>query len=138
MKKFLFKLLVGRKAVGQAVRYVASFLASALITYAAGAPGWLQGLIEYVSDNSGIQMTEAGITALLTLVIAEIAQAIVEKSNATGVGKIQEALGEIKDDWAGTETQAAVEDIKKRYNSAMVEVGELREAIGANNPPSTE
>ena len=135
MKKFLFKLLVGRKLVGQAVRYIAALLGSALITWMASAPGWIQGLLEYLAENTGIEMNEAGVVALLTLVIAEIAQAIIERSNAEGVGKIQEALGEIKDDWAGTETQAAVDDLKKRFDAAMTEVGELREALGSNPPP---
>jgi len=129
MKKALFKLLVSRKAIGQTVKYVAAFAAAAAITAIAGAPGWVQGLLDYLAENAGLEMNEAGLTALFALVIAEVGQFAIDRSNAKGVEKIQEALGEVKDSWAGDQTTDAVDNLKARFNVALEEIKDLRDKI---------
>ena len=115
MKKFLFTLLVRPKLVGQAINYVASFAAAYIVTYWAGLPGWAVDLISELAGAEGtLEVTDGGTTAVLTVLIAQIVNWAITKSNATGVEKIQEKVREIgydnvvADAWAGNKTVGAV------------------------------
>ena len=114
MKKLAFKLLVRPKLVGQAINYVASFIAGYVFTAFSNAPAWVSKVLEILHGDP-VTVTEGSLVAFFTVLFAQVANWIITSQNVTGIDAIQEKLIELgeypeqaPDSWAGEKTVGAV------------------------------
>lgn len=125
MKQALIKLLVGRQWIGQIIKYVSAAAAGSLLTWLACAPGWVQ----WVIDQSGAKLTKEGLALIIALILAEIAQAWVDKINAKGVKEIQATAGEEIDAYAGSHTIGRVKAMDNEIRILREDLAALRENL---------
>lgn len=127
--KSAMKLFLTPSTVGKLLKYAAGQSAAVVIALLASAPGWLQGIVTYLSEKTGIALDEASLTIFFGLIITAIVQEVVSRLNGIETKNIQKAVDEVEDGWAGTRTANAVIGMRRRLDGALREVEILREHI---------
>lgn len=136
IQKLIVKNLVSVKVIGQVVKYAAGQAAAWIVAYLVTAPAWLQVSLKHFSEETGIEMNEYTLTIVFGFLISEALQMIANRTQGKGAEKIQEVVGEVRDQWIGNKTVEAVVTLKgdllekaRQFEAARIRIAELAKEI---------
>ena len=128
-QRLIVKNLTGEKKIAQVVKILAGQAAAMLVALIAESPHWLQVALAYIEKVSGVPFNETTLTVISGFLLSEIAQYIANKISGKGTADIQEAVGAVKDQWAGSETVGKVLFIKDELSRAVNMLHKQKEVI---------